>query len=155
MGNREGFPTVPGTPAGVGPHWGTVWIQVSGRPEEIVSRDLRQRTWSQITQHLWSLWRVCLPMVLASSDKPSSHILGKYCLEQEATEGPAKTLWAIAFFSSTEEITYPEAKDPKPSGFGQVSLTQLLSLTMYGHGSKAKAYLQRDREVNNVISNTG
>lgn len=24
VGNREGFPTVPGTPAGVGPHWGTV-----------------------------------------------------------------------------------------------------------------------------------
>lgn len=96
-----------------------------------------------------------MPMVLTSSDNPSSHILGKYCLEQEATEGPAKTLWAVAFFSSAEEITCPEAKDPKPSGFGQVSLLQLLSLAMYGHGSKAKTYLQRDRKVNNVFSNTG
>lgn len=96
-----------------------------------------------------------MSMVLTSSDNPSSHILGKYCLEQEATEGRAKTLWAVAFFSSAEEITCPEAKDLKPSGFGQVSLLQLLSLAMYGHGSKAKTCLQRDREVNNVISNTG
>lgn len=24
MGNREGFPTVPGTPTGAGSHWGTM-----------------------------------------------------------------------------------------------------------------------------------
>lgn len=127
MGNREGFSTVPGTPTGAGSHWGTM-IQVSRRTEDIVSRGLRQRTWSQITQHLWSLWRVCLPMVLTSSDNPLLPHPGKVLLRTGSQRGSSRDSLGSSFpLPLLKRITCPEPKDPKSSGFGQVSLSAFQS----------------------------
>lgn len=136
-------------------HTGVPWIQVSRRTEDIVSGGLRQRTWSQIT-HFWSLWRVCLPMVLTSSDNLLPPHPGKVLLRAGSHRGySGDSLGSSFLLPLLKKITCPEPKNPKSSGFGQVSLSAFQSGQHVWLGVKSQNILARGREVNNVISNTG